>query len=423
MVEKSAVSSARPVMTRNTDGPVDRTASGRPTSARIAGRIEVVDGLRFLAALMVVTFHLIALPKAWNAPPEELFPVLRLPAAYGWLGVELFFLVSGFVICMSSWGRSLGDFFVSRVARLYPAYLFGILATTGVLVLVADGLERLSIKDILMNLTMLQEPLGARHVDGVYWTLWVELRFYLLFSVVVWRGLTYRRAVAFCFVWAAAAVLMSQADNGPLKHLVMPDYCWYFIAGIGFYLMYRFRPTLLLTLMVVGSFLAAHQSTLRRQGTAEKYLGTQIPEWPTTMLVAAFFIVMALIATGRLSWIRGKWLVVAGALTYPLYLLHENIGWEVIGVFEGDIPALLLVSVLVAALLLASWLVHRLIERPGTRWLRTHLRAAVLEARTGLAEVDNRSRREDQAPSSTAGPTTVAGDVTVAERPAATGVS
>ncbi len=64
---------------------------------------------------------------------------------------------------------------------------------------------------ILLSLTMLQSGSGVRDVDGVYWTLWSELRFYLLFLEVVWTGLTYRKVVLFCCVWGASAVLAPAA--------------------------------------------------------------------------------------------------------------------------------------------------------------------------------------------------------------------
>src|SRR5262249_26966605 len=135
---------------------------------------------------------------------------------YGFFGVELFFLISGFVICMSGMGRSLGDFFVARVVRLYPAYWFGVLATSAAVALwpLLDG--RPGYRDVLTNLTMLQTPLGTANVDGVYWTLWVELRFYLLFAVVVALGVTYRRVVAFCALWTVASIATA-AVGGPLQ--------------------------------------------------------------------------------------------------------------------------------------------------------------------------------------------------------------
>ncbi|MFK0294242.1 acyltransferase family protein [Streptomyces sp. NPDC090442] len=164
-----------------------------------------MDGLRLLAALAVVLYHFVAREGAWSSDAKALFPDSFSLAAYGWLGVQLFFLISGFVICMSCWGRSLGDFFTSRVVRLFPAYWFAVLATAaGLIVFRGDG-DRLSWRTVLTNLTMLHEPLGVEHVDGVYWTLFAEMRFYLLFAALAWWALAYRRVLAFagCGWWPA----------------------------------------------------------------------------------------------------------------------------------------------------------------------------------------------------------------------------
>ena len=97
-------------------------------------RLAILDGLRLVAALMVVSYHYISRADAWGRGGRHGFPTIVDSAAhYGFFGVELFFLISGFVICMSAMGRGLGEFFVARVVRLYPAYWFAILLTTAVL--------------------------------------------------------------------------------------------------------------------------------------------------------------------------------------------------------------------------------------------------------------------------------------------------
>src|SRR5215469_15288981 len=121
-------------------------------------RVYVLDGLRLAAALSVVAFHLVAgaADRAWDTPTTGLFGPLVHAARYGWLGVELFFLISGFVICMSSWGRTAGQFAVSRFVRLFPAYWFAVLATTAVVTAVPLYEHRLHPDQVLVNLTMLQ---------------------------------------------------------------------------------------------------------------------------------------------------------------------------------------------------------------------------------------------------------------------------
>ncbi|MET9730031.1 acyltransferase [Streptomyces sp. NPDC006458] len=349
----------------------------RAAHAKAGGeRIVVLDGLRLVAALMVVCYHYIAFGEGWEGSQARLFPVVFRPSAYGWLGVELFFMISGFVICMSCWGRTLPDFFVSRVIRLYPAYWIGVLATTAVAAVVAGGVDPLPWRDVLVNLTMLQWPMGVDHADGVYWTLWAELRFYLLFALVVWRGVTYRRVVAFCCLWATAALLAGGYDISPLDDLLVVPHCWFFIAGLAFYLMHRFGPDLLLWGIVGLSFAMGQHTVMQTWRRTLEHVGHNIPGWGVTVVVAVFYVVMAGVALGWFRRVGWRWLPAAGALTYPLYLLHESIGWEVFHRFQGSVGHWVLLGATVAAMLVLSHLVHRWVERPVSRRLKLSLRAA-----------------------------------------------
>ncbi|MFF9852664.1 acyltransferase family protein [Streptomyces litmocidini] len=336
-----------------------------------SGRLHALDGMRLLAALMVVMYHYTA-RGGWEAHIATVFPDRFRFASYGYLGVQFFFLLSGFVICMSAWGRPLKSFFVSRVIRLYPAYWFGVLATTVTITVIPGGRRHLPWYDVLVNLTMLQQPLGVRSVDTVYWTLFAELRFYLLFALLAWFGLTYRRVVLFCCGWGAATILVAKAPPGPLRTLLVPEYSWFFIAGMAFYLMYRFRPNLLLSGIVAVSFCASLGPTVDE---FEKltFLGPR-PVWPVGVALACMFGVVGLAATGRLARIRWRWLTVAGALTYPLYLMHQVIGWEVMFYLKAyDIDARVLVVSMTVAMLGTAYLVHKLVETPLSRYLKCRL--------------------------------------------------
>lgn len=352
-----------------------------PRAPRGTPRLAVLDGLRLLAAVSVLCYHYVAIDTGWGRPTSQVFPTAHLAAAYGWLGVQLFFLISGFVICMTAWGRGPGEFLVSRVTRLYPAYWFAVLLTASVLAAWPMTHPRRGLSDVLTNLTMLNEPLGVRHVDGVYWTLWVELRFYLLFGLVVWRGLTYRRAVLFCALWTVASVVAERAHEPLLTIVVDPQYSAYFVAGIACYLMYRFgRSILLWGLIGVSFLLAQHQIWVTHQNVA-KSLGHPLPAWPVTVILAGCFLVIIAVASGVVSRVRWRWLTVAGALTYPLYLLHAEIGWVVIRGLRDALPPGLLVAGLAVAMGLLAWLVHRLVERPLAPPLRRALRRGLEQAR------------------------------------------
>jgi peptidoglycan/LPS O-acetylase OafA/YrhL len=381
-----------PVTTREPVTTRDPAPAPGSTPARPAARIAVLDGLRLVAALMVVGFHYTVLaPGQWGIPTEQMFPHVHRVTAYGRLGVELFFLISGFVICMSAWGRGLAAFVTSRVTRLYPAYWFAVLATAAALNLFGHGNwwwdQHVSLRDLLVNLAMLQAPIGVRMVDGVYWTLWLELHFYLLFAIVVWRGLTYRRVVMFCVLWLTASVLIPGTapptptwPQAPLDSLIDSNHAPFFVAGVVLYLMHRFRPTILLWgLLGVCYALALNQVALIAvQHTDSTHHALR--NRPGSIIMTGMFAIMIAVALGWLNWVRGRWLTIAGALTYPVYLLHDFIGWLVIGRLHDRVPKWPLLIGLVAGMLVAAWLVHRLVERPLAGRLKPALTAALQAA-------------------------------------------
>lgn len=89
-----------------------------------------------------------------------------------------------------------------------------------------------------------------------------------------------------------------------------------------------------------------------------------------TVLLAGFFGVMTLLATGKLSGIKWRWLPIAGARTYPLYLLHQVSGRELIGYLAPrGVDPWVLVGSLTAGMLVLSYLVHKIVEKPLSRYL------------------------------------------------------
>ncbi|MFG2374653.1 acyltransferase family protein [Streptomyces sp. NPDC048504] len=345
----------------------------RPPAQR---RLYAIDGMRLLAALFVAAHHYAGTWRVnqpdnaiWGRPVSDIMPTVFRFSAYGWIGVEMFFVISGFVICMSCWGRTPRQFFTSRVIRLYPAYWFSIVFTTGVLVTLPGVWDRRKLREILLNLTMLQSGSGVSNVDGVYWTLWSELRFYLLFMAVVITGLTYRKVVLFCCFWGAAAMIAPAARFRPLTLVVNPEGAWYFIAGLALYLMFRFGQDMLLWGILGLAWLMGQLELGHRIDTVER-----VSSWrASVVLFTVFLLVMAAIALGATDRVRWKWLTTAGALTYPFYLMHYLAGTTLINRFRDAMDPRLLVVSVISGFLVLSWLVHRLVERPVARILKSGL--------------------------------------------------
>ncbi|MDO0926092.1 acyltransferase [Streptomyces sp. TG1A-8] len=349
-----------------------------PPAARGGGRLRALDGLRLVAALMVALYHYGGrggpVSEAWGTSPQQQFPTLHTPFAYGCLGVQIFFVISGFVICMSGWGRSLRSFFASRVSRLMPAYWAAVLLVAAVFALPVVAYETVPPSDALVNLTLLQQPLGVDRVLGVDWTLWAEIRFYALFAlVVVLPGANRRRVIMFCACWTLGAAI-AQGVREPLLDLVlMPQYAPFFIGGMGLYLVHRDRGDAHAWGIVgVGFLVGQHYAVRSLWNASDPHAFAHRTSWGVVLVVALGFLAVAAVALGRLDWANWRWLTVAGALTYPFYLVHEHLGWVVIRALHrgAHLPSAAAFALTLALMLTLAWLLHRFVERPLTPRLR-----------------------------------------------------
>ncbi|MEU7055340.1 acyltransferase [Streptomyces sp. NPDC046197] len=360
--------------------PVETPRPAPPARPRET-RLRALDGLRLVAALMVAAYHYGGrdgdVAKAWGSSPRHLFPALHQYFAYGCLGVQVFFVISGFVICMSGWGRPLRSFFASRASRLLPAYWVAIVLVTGVFALPMVAYKTVSPSDALVNLTMLQMPLGVDRVLGVCWTLWAEIRFYALFALcIVLPGANRRRVILFCAGWTLAYAIAQGAKQPLLDIVLMPEYAPFFIGGVGLYLVHRDRRDIHAWGIVAVSWLIGQHYAVQQLWHAPTVHAFSHRSASGIMLVVTLgFLAVAAIALGWLSWANWRWLTVAGALTYPFYLVHEHLGWVVIHALHRGlgIPSYGTFLLTVTVMLLLAWLLNRYVEQRLTPMLRTAL--------------------------------------------------
>jgi peptidoglycan/LPS O-acetylase OafA/YrhL len=346
-------------------------------------RLRELDLLRLLAAVAVVLFHYTARENAaWGGrDPLEVFPDLSAVTRYGFLGVELFFMISGFVILMTAWRKRVGEFAIARVTRLFPAYLFAVVFTAVVVTVFGTLDYSVTPVQVLTNLTMLQGGLGVSDVDGVYWSLWVELRFYVLVALLVLYGVSYRTVVGFMVLWLTATVLLTAAPVDFLDVFLFPRWSHYFIAGMALYLVHRFGGNLVLWTIVFVTWILALTGADAEATGAENVVNGDID--PTVLMVAVtvLYAVMNLVALGALRWMSWSGLTTLGLLTYPLYLLHEWVGWIMIARLQealGDVATLVVVTLSMVAL---AYLVAKFVEAPLSGRMRTGLNNALDQIR------------------------------------------
>nr|BFE72570.1 hypothetical protein GCM10020092_058710 [Actinoplanes digitatis] len=141
------------------------------------------------------------------------------------------------------------------------------------------------------------------------------------------------------------------------------------------YLVHRFGPSPLLYAMIAFTWIVNLHAVTRRVHS----LGASYPTWPGVVIITVAYGLVLAIALGRLERVRWRWLTTAGALTYPLYLLHQRIGYTVIrNVYLAFRPPVWLLLIATAALMLVlAWAVHRLVEKPLGAYLRRVLRRSL----------------------------------------------
>ncbi|MFI9836561.1 acyltransferase family protein [Nonomuraea sp. NPDC051941] len=327
-------------------------------------RLYEIDGLRLLAALCVVLFHYTFSGWAGGNSPVA-FAAESSWSKYGYLGVDLFFLISGFVVLMSAWGRSPRSFVVSRAVRLYPAYWVGIAVTAVITVTLGQGLFQVTLPQVLANLTMFQAVPDIANVDVVYWTLWAEMRFYFLILALTWIGMTRGRVMAGLWGWLG---LTFAVETGLLPGfadlVVQSEFSHYFIAGMALFMLYKFGLNLQIALLVpicLGN--AVYRAIGYADAVGSRY-AVSYSHTVITAVVVLVFLVMTLVALRATRLLARPWLVTAGALTYPLYLLHGHIGFIVFNRVGDAVNKYVLLVALVAVMCGAAYLVHRFVERP-----------------------------------------------------------
>lgn len=357
----------------------NESADGMNRATQPKPRFRLLDGLRIFAALAVVLYHFTARENPyWGRPVLDVFPDFAPVAAFGALGVQLFFIISGFVILMSASGRSIGDYVASRAGRLLPGYWAGVLLTGGLLLVVWPEAEDISITQVLANLTMLQTPLGVEHVDGVYWTLWVELKFYVLISFFMMLGITKLRILTVSMLWPVVAAMAETADSDLLSEILMPDYAPLFAGGMLLFVLLDNRRNLVCWFgILINVALAAQQTQTGQFKRMEDITGFSFPSMTCWIAVVACFAVVAAATLTRLSRLSWTGLSFAGALTYPLYLIHEYVGWWVIHLIQDALPPGITLLLAVGVCFGVAWAIWKFIEVPLGPLIRRNVSSGI----------------------------------------------
>jgi len=335
------------------------------TDRTVSPRILELDALRGLAAVAVVLYHYTTRYGQLFGHRDPL--VASLP--WGHYGVDLFFMLSGFVILMTLCRTANGlKFAWGRFTRLYPTYWAAAALTFVVVSICGLPGQDVSWGEALVNLTMVQALLGAEHIDGAYWSLQAELIFYGN-MLVLYRLGAFRRTAAtvVCWLVLACGVHFTQGffvAAWPLGAALLSKLAT--IASLKFIPLFGIG-VLLYEATIAGKFSRWSWSglvgCLVAVGFWEGLASLAIDTVLTTLLWLAISRRLPILAARPLVWL--------GAISYSLYLTHQNIGYVLIRSLEsqgvGSLTAIAIASA--AALCLGAYL-HRWVERPTMQLFR-----------------------------------------------------
>lgn len=284
---------------------------------------------RIIAALLVMVFHLAysnwATPDAPFSSSGYTFPELQPYTWFGWVGVHIFFVISGLIISSSiDASSSAGSFVWRRFVRLFPGSL--ICATITLAMVLALSPASAGLAGNYLRAALLS-PFGP-WIDGVYWSLGVEFSFYALMAAVIATGQQYRlQVVVTCLGIASSTYLMlgGSAVVGPISsmpermvQLALLAHGVYFAIGCVLWIgITRGWTPVRLLLAFAFSYVAV--SSLPPIGMMPRaaLLGT-------ILLTLALFRYQTTFDTHFPKAVRVIGFL--GQATYPLYLLHCAIG-------------------------------------------------------------------------------------------------
>jgi peptidoglycan/LPS O-acetylase OafA/YrhL len=284
-----------------------------------SGRLLELDCLRGIAAMFVVIFHFTLGQKI---PYKHILMC-------GSTGVDLFFMISGFVIFLTIEKTSdYRKFLISRFARLYPAYWVCLTLTTlsiiGWSIIVKAPYTFPTLKDYLINLTMFQYYFGVKNIDNVYWTLTIELSFYLFILLIyLVKKLHNIELIGFfillcCLVYSFPRYFTFTNYN-LFAYLPILSYFPLFIAGIGFYKIKFHGVSIYRCLLLLVCFIT---QILLFDRTGKIFVITHTQYIGMLVLYFSFFI---LYSFNLLSFIINKFTLFTGRISYSLYLIHNFI--------------------------------------------------------------------------------------------------
>lgn len=296
------------------------------TNNKPAHRYLELDALRGLAAIMVVLFHYTLRRTEYNT-------ILKL----GTTGVDLFFIISGFVIFMSLKNIESGrQFAVNRFARLYPTYWASV-SFTFILMVIVNAVyhpEHLDLQFLwryLANLTMFQFYLNVPDLDSTYWTLLLEMLFYIFMLILFkLKLLKYINSIGLSLSVATVIAAHFFYDIPAVKTVIvyvpLLQFMPLFLMGINFYKIYTCSTRSYAQYIIPLLCLIMQILLFKYAGRSKSFIFHQ----EYAAMLTLYFILFTAFVNGALDFIVNKITLFFGRISYAVYVVHQYVSLSVI---------------------------------------------------------------------------------------------
>ena len=352
-------------------------------------RVPMLDVARFVAAVTVLLYHFAFHGGVTGKYLDMYSPRLGAWTQYGYLGVNVFFVISGFVIAWTAEGSTVARFAWSRWLRVYPTFVVCVLLSASAVALAQDPHFHVRWAQLLAHLVVDARRVGYDFIDGVYWTIVCELLFYAWVAVGLSVPWLRRRANACLALW----LLVSAANElwwheAALGYLLLTKFSGLFIVGMLLYRLHRgrFSPANVVLFVAALGYAVAMEVQL-----AVARFGDLGVAFSPSIVVGVLLVSVLLLgwsARWRFSDTSERRLQRVGGLTYPLYLLHATIGFILINRLAPAVGLLAALVVTTLLMFLLSAVVARWIEpyvkKQVTAFARSLLRI-LMPDRTGVS--------------------------------------
>lgn len=319
-------------------------------------RIKELDGLRGLAAICVVFFHY---TNGSNSYSNEVFFF-----KYGHYGVELFFIISGFVISMTLQRKNtFFQFWKARFFRLFPVYWICMTLTFAVTSFIGLDYMKRTFSQYLLNTPMISKFISVKFIDGSYWSLQYELFFYLIMACIFYFLTKNLSKILLIF---GGLTLIQICINILDFNIIMTNY-----GGLVSTLYFRLYGILFIEyvhLFTVG--IALFTIIKEKKSWAWAYVALGIVSSISISIedfIATVLIMGILFSALWLKWSvwRSKIMIWLGSISYVLYLIHMFIGRSVIMyLVDNEVAVHLAIAITILLIMGIATLLTKFIERP-----------------------------------------------------------